>query len=209
MCGRFSTSLTATDWQTLLKSPIPDGYQPSFNVCPTQRLLTFDGEAMPKVWSYLPAWAGSNPAKAESMSPVINARIETAAEKPYFRTAWKRGRIAIPATGFYEWQKRSTGKHPHHITLIDDEPFAFAGLDDGYGVAILTTAPNALMAGIHNRQPVILRIDQIGDWLTDARWPEIKADALSAVEVSTDVNNVRNNRPDLTQQISGTASETD
>ena len=108
MCGRFTQTLTAGDWRRLLKTHVPDGVRPSYNISPTQQVLTFDGQARMQTWSFLPAWAQKTSGDgSRAMRPVINARIETAAEKPYFRGAWKNGRVVIPATGFIEWQKRS------------------------------------------------------------------------------------------------------
>ena len=196
MCGRFTQRLSAGNWSSILGASVPDELRPNYNVAPTQRVLTFDGEATLNEWSFLPGWA-----KGKDVKPVINARIETAAEKPYFRSAWKHGRCVIAGTGFIEWQQREGGKHPHHITLVDDEPFGFAALRDGDGVAICTTEPNELMATIHNRMPVILRPEAFDRWLGEADWRPLASDEMQAVEIGTAINSPRNNDPSLLQSL--------
>jgi putative SOS response-associated peptidase YedK len=110
---------------------------------------------------------------------MINARAETLAEKPTFRSAYKYHRCLIFADGFFEWQARpgSKSKIPHFIRLKSGVPFVFAGLweywqpADGSEIrsaAIITTEPNELMASIHNRMPVMLKPDTYAQWLDSA-----------------------------------------
>jgi putative SOS response-associated peptidase YedK len=106
---------------------------------------------------------------------MINARAETLAEKPAFREALEKRRCVIPADGFYEWRKNPDGtKTPIYTTLKSLRGFAFAGLweswkgPDGKIVTtctIITTAPNALLAPIHNRMPAILSPEGVRQWL--------------------------------------------
>jgi putative SOS response-associated peptidase YedK len=111
---------------------------------------------------------------------MINAQSETADSKPAFRDAWRKGRCLVVADGFYEWPEP---KKPRFITLKDDAPFAFAGLWDQWGdeklktFTILTTQPNAFMAEVHNRMPVMLAPDSWSSWLgeTPATSTELKA----------------------------------
>jgi putative SOS response-associated peptidase YedK len=112
-------------------------------------------------WGLVPSWAAS----PEDAGRPINARAETAATKPTFREPMRRSRALVPGDGFFEWKKGDRGREPFAIRLKSREPFAFAGLWDEWGprqgpavrtFAILTTRPNALVAEIHDRMPVIL-----------------------------------------------------
>jgi putative SOS response-associated peptidase YedK len=107
---------------------------------------------------------------------MINARAETIAEKPAFRTAFQRRRCLIPVDGFYEWKKVDSKKQPMYIHFRDDRVFAFAGVWERWkpdpdaapidSCTILTTRPNPLMADIHDRMPVIIAGDDYGRWLS-------------------------------------------
>jgi putative SOS response-associated peptidase YedK len=154
-------------------------------------------------WGLVPAWA-----RAAGHAPV-NARAETLAEKPTFRDAFRRRRCLIPASGFFEWQTRGRVKQPWLIRRTDEAPFCFAGLWDTWTApddaapletcAVITTAPNALMAPIHDRMPVILREDRWEQWIN----PSTEAVALTsllhgwdpslmtAITVSSRVSSVR------------------
>ncbi len=137
-------------------------------------------------WGLVPSWA-KDPQMGARM---INARGETVAEKPSFRSAVKSRRCLIPADGFYEWVKTDGGKQPHFIHFADARPFAFAGLwerwNKGEGdpletCTIITTSPNDLIAGLHDRMPVILPDDRYDEWLK----PEpLAADRLSEILVA-------------------------
>lgn len=157
---------------------------PRYNVAPSQnvagiRVLRGDDETEKRVlgplrWGLIPFWAGDT----SIGNRMINARAETAAEKPAYRKAIRTRRCLIPASGFYEWQKPagSKQKQPWFIRLRDGRPFAFAGLwerwgspDTGEGViescTILTTAANARVQPIHDRMPVIVGRDDRALWL--------------------------------------------
>jgi putative SOS response-associated peptidase YedK len=141
---------------------------------------------------------------------MINARAETVSEKPSFRRAFRERRCLIPADGFYEWKRINGSKQPYYIHMKERRPFAFAGLweswDDDGGLTIrsctiLTTGPNALVEGIHDRMPVILPADTYDVWLdpTSER-DELTAllapyseDEMEAYPVSRFVNSPANN----------------
>jgi putative SOS response-associated peptidase YedK len=143
---------------------------------------------------------------------MINARAETAAEKPSFRAAFKRRRCLVPATGYYEWIKGEgkAAKTPYHVRRRDGAPFAMAGLWESWVGAdgseletatILTTSPNALVAPLHHRMPVILSQESWGSWLgeIEASRPELETLLVPAPEgpfeaypVSRYVNSPRN-----------------
>jgi putative SOS response-associated peptidase YedK len=158
----------------------------------------------------VPEWADGRP----DVKPLINARAETVATKPFFRDAFKRTRCLVLADGFYEWKRTGKGKIPYRIALKTEEPFAFAGIwstvHDGHGAvqqtfAILTTEANALVAQIHHRMPVILREQDEADWLNprlsldaaQALLAPFPADRLRMYEVSTKVNSPAYNTPDV------------
>jgi putative SOS response-associated peptidase YedK len=160
-------------------------------------------------WGLVPSWSKDPSIGAR----LINARSETAAEKPSFRSALRRRRCLIPASGFYEWQRRPNGKQPYVIGMADGNPFAFAGLwEHWHGLdgseletcTVLTTEANELMAPIHDRMPVILEPQDYADWLgtgEDSAPAEVAqlqhlmrpypADQMKAYPVSNYVNDPR------------------
>ena len=115
-------------------------------------------------WGLLPSW-WPKPLK-ELKAATFNARAETAAEKPFFRDAFRRTRCLIPASGYYEWQNTATGKQPWYFTRADGEPTTFAGLWDEWkdkatgevlkSCTMLITEPNDFVAEVHDRMPVVL-----------------------------------------------------
>jgi putative SOS response-associated peptidase YedK len=118
---------------------------------------------------------------------MINARAETVAEKPAFRSAFKSRRCLIPASGFYEWAKHGARKQPYFVGLKSRGPVAFAGLWERWqpdeqgpveSCTILTTTANNLMRPIHDRMPVILELAAFGVWLGEA---PVAADDLKAL----------------------------
>jgi putative SOS response-associated peptidase YedK len=124
-------------------------------------------------WGLVPAWA-KDPAIGNRL---INARAESAADKPAFRAAMRRQRCLVVADGFYEWQRSSRAKKPYLIRLRGDQPFAFAGLWEAWEASdhstletctILTTDANALVRPIHDRMPVILPASGYAAWLDPA-----------------------------------------
>ena len=155
-----------------------------FNVAPGDEVLAVttdrQGAARGELlrWGLVPSWAKS----PELGLKLINARVETAAQRPAFKHAFARFRCLIVADGFYEWQARSGGpKQPFHITRTDGALFAFAGLwsiwhaPDGGQLrtcTILTTAANSAIAGLHDRMPVILAPKAESAWLDTSTTPE-------------------------------------
>jgi len=214
MCGRFT--LTATPEQ--LQQAIPGlnlpsaGMSPRYNIAPSQPVAVVPNDGQRKldyyVWGLIPSWA-KDPSIGSQM---INARGETLAEKPSFRTAFRRRRCLILADGFFEWKQTpgSKTKIPMYIRLKSGQPFAFAGLwenwnsPDGSNIlscTIITTTPNALLEPIHNRMPVILPASTYANWLEpDEQDPNTlealirpyPPEAMSAYPVSTLVNRPEN-----------------
>lgn len=179
MCGRFTLRAPAqliAEQFSLFELP---SLKARFNVAPTQPILAVrqgagQREAVMLHWGLVPSWA-KDPGMGSRM---INARVETVAEKPAYRAAFRRRRCLVVADGFYEWQKQGRTKQPYFIRMADNRPFAFAGIweswegaDHSYleSCSLLTTAPNALMAPIHDRMPVILVPENYDAWLDPSR----------------------------------------
>lgn len=160
-----------------------------YNIAPTQdvpviRLVDGAKQLDSLRWGLIPAWAKD----IEIGNKLINARSETAAEKPSFRSAFKKRRCLIPASGFYEWKKEKGGKQPYYIHRDDEHVLAFAGLWESWAgnedsgpletFTILTTDPNELMQTLHNRMPVILERDDYDKWLNSDETDKDAAQAL-------------------------------
>ena len=215
MCGRFTLTVDPADQEeTVTEFEYPARFAPRFNIAPTQPVLTIPNDGKNRAeflaWGLIPSWA-KDPSIGNRL---INARGETLAEKPAFRGGYKYKRCLILADGFYEWKSQAGTKTkvPHFIHLKSRTVFAFAGLwdewhsPDGSSVrscTIITTEPNKLMAGIHNRMPVMLQPQDYEDWLDSApRTPDtlnqlikpFPADLMEAYAVSTLVNSPANDR---------------
>jgi putative SOS response-associated peptidase YedK len=182
---------------------------PRYNIAPTQQVsVVRDNENHGREWAEM-RW-GLVPHWAKDLSignRLINARCETVAEKPSFRSAIRHRRCIVAASGFYEWKVTSKGKFPHYVTMTDEAPVAFAGIweswKDAEGVALescalLTTAANSLMETIHDRMPVILQQSDFEEWLdrsvTDTQkiqriYQPYPAELMQEWPVSTFVNN--------------------
>lgn len=213
MCGRY-TLKTPTNVLTELFEieEYPSALNPSYNIAPTQEVAAVVEEDDKRKlemfhWGLIPSWA-KDPAIGNKM---INARAETASEKPSFRSAFKKRRCLILADGFYEWQKTDSGKQPFYIHMKDGSPFAFAGLWEAWkngeeisSCTIITTDANDLMNEIHHRMPVILPPENYGVWLDpdfDEKEPLMDllkpypSDEMEAYQVSRRVNRPANNEP--------------
>ena len=136
----------------------------------------------PLVWGLVPSWAKD----AKGGARMINARVETVAEKPAFRRAFAARRCLLPADGFYEWHAEGRKKVPYHFSLKGGGVFAFAGVWDVWRrdgqqplhtCALITVAANEVVSPVHARMPAILLPDQFGDWLDPDAPPEDAAKA--------------------------------
>jgi len=186
MCGRFTLTVPLFSWADLMGAEPPPEFEPRCNVAPMQKILTLrrrPGEAAARFefvkWGLIPSWAKD----AKLAARLINARGETVAEKPMFRSAFKHRRCAIPADGFYEWKLEGKRKIPHHFKMRDGAPFALAGLwetwNDPKGqtvetCTIVTTISNDILKPFHERMPVILDPSECRIWLD----PEIDDPAI-------------------------------
>jgi putative SOS response-associated peptidase YedK len=217
MCGRFTQAYT---WREVYEfynlTGIARNLRPNYNVAPTQTVdvLGRDGDGL-KIrdmrWGLVPSW-WKKPLK--DLPSTINARSETVAEKPMFRSAFKRSRCLVPASGFYEWQRSGKEKTPYHIHMANGAPMTFAGLweiwtdpengEELRSCTILTTEANDFMAELHHRMPVILAADEFQVWLAGDAASVLKAcndNLLAAHKVGAAVGNVRNNGPELLEPV--------
>jgi putative SOS response-associated peptidase YedK len=229
MCGRFRLSrrkqiieehFDTADWQ--------DDWSPRYNIAPTQPVPVIRQHPKEPVrqistmgWGLVPHWAQD----ASVAARTINARSETAAEKPAFRDPIRFRRCLIPADGFYEWKRTGTSKQPFCFEVKKGELFAFAGLWDGWKntegqwiktCSILTTTPNAVTSAVHDRMPVILDPDTYDLWLDpgmqnaavvsellkpyDARF-------MRSYPVSTRINHVANDDEECSRHVEVTEAQ--
>jgi len=213
VCGRFSFASPPEVAAQVFGVAASSLGAPRYNIAPTQEVAIVrwheGGRRLGWAhWGLIPAWARDRSLGAR----LINARAETAADKPAFRGAFKARRCLVPADGFYEWVHQGRGKQPYFIAFRDGRPFAFAGLWERWGeggetvesCTILTTTPNEVVAPLHDRMPVIVPAEHYQRWLD----PELRdvrllqpllrphpAHGMVAWPVSPRVNNPRFDDP--------------
>jgi putative SOS response-associated peptidase YedK len=221
MCGRFAFYSPHEAVTRLFGLPAAPEVEPRWNIAPTQYVATVREAGGPRelamlYWGLVPSWAKERSIGAR----MINARSETLAEKPSFRSAFQRRRCLVLADGWYEWQRSGAVKQPYYMSFEDGRPFGMAGLwerwrDPASGetlesCCIVTTTPAAAIAHVHDRMPVIVPAEACAEWL-DARNPDTTGLArllgpcerpdLVARAVSRRVNDARNQGSDLVEQV--------
>jgi putative SOS response-associated peptidase YedK len=216
MCGRYTLRLQAEEIADQLSLPLNDGFewQPNYNIAPTQMVpaIILDPNQTLRLleWGLIPHWMKLKP--DGSIHGFINARSESAAQKPSFRTAFKHNRCLILADGFFEWKKLSgKNKQPMYFTTENNQLLTFAGLwstwnspsgETRHTCTILTTLPNSLVQQVHDRMPVILPPQHRDRWLIGEDPTTIQsilvpysAEKMIGYPVSKHVNNPRFNEP--------------
>ncbi|WP_067125883.1 SOS response-associated peptidase [Microtetraspora malaysiensis] len=237
MCGRYASTRKRDELLQEFEVELDTGEEigPDYNVAPTKQVYAVMSR-VPKEesterpvrqlrvvrWGLVPSWA-KDPSIGSRM---INARVETVAEKPAFRRAFASRRCLLPADGFYEWMKAPEGakpaKQPYFIHPEDGGVMAMAGLyefwkdpsradDDPLKwlctCTVITTDAEDGVGHIHERMPMMIERERWAEWLdprvSDASRLLVPALAgrLAAYPVSTAVNNVRNNGPDLVEPL--------
>jgi putative SOS response-associated peptidase YedK len=191
----------------------PQNIEPRYNIAPTTTIdvIVPTSRSMNFVrmrWGLVPSWWKKS---LKEVPSTHNARGETVATKPMFRTAFKRSRCLIPASGFYEWQTVGGTKQPFYITASDAPILSIAGLWDSWtnpsngeqirSCTMIVTAANEFMEPIHDRIPVFIQPDDFEPWLSGEAGTELLApptnDYLRAWPVSRRVNAVRNEGAEL------------
>lgn len=223
MCGRFGLSVSGPELAELLEIDIDDLPQipARFNIAPTDpspvMRINRAGDKVVELqrWGLVPSWARNRKIGAR----MINARSETAADKPAFRRAFARRRCLVPSDGFYEWERGPLGKQPWHLGMTDRGVFAMAGLWEFWSdpvtdeplktFTVLTTEANGVVGGIHDRMPVILDPPAFDLWLDPTSPAALVAelmrpypdDLMVRWPVSSRVNNSRHEGPDLRDPV--------
>jgi putative SOS response-associated peptidase YedK len=227
MCGRFVSSNSPDSIASYFDAAVETEELPAnYNVAPTNDVygVVADGDqraVRAYHWGLVPTWAKD----VKIGSKMINARAETIAEKPAFRSLFKKHRILVPMNGFYEWQvvAGEKKKQPMFIHSADGSPLAVAGLwsawrdksagDDApwlHSCTVITTSANATMAPVHDRMPVFLARERWDEWLDPSHQDvsELTSLLVPAPEellvmhpVSTEVNSVRNKGPELIEPL--------
>jgi putative SOS response-associated peptidase YedK len=220
MCGRTTLIAEARAVAGMFDLAVVPELFPRYNIAPTQPLLAVrlvDGQraAVNLRWGLIPSWS-----KDVAGTGLINARSETVAEKPAFRTAFRKRRCLVPADGFYEWQPQPSGKQPFLFRRPDHGLFAVAGLWETWvnpegrsfeTCALLTTTANAGVRPVHERMPVLIDDADFERWLDPAApAADLLAllrpaadDALTATPVQRFINNARNEGPRCVEPLPG------
>ncbi|GAB2987884.1 SOS response-associated peptidase [Nocardioides montaniterrae] len=241
MCGRYASSRSAEDLAEefdVLDPRISERLAPSWNVAPTDKVyavLERHDERQLRLlrWGLVPSWSKD----AKGAARMINARLETAAEKPAFRKAWASRRCLLPADGYFEWYdteltlKGKPVKQPFFIRPADGGVLAMAGLyeiwrdqslpeDDPeafrWTATVLTTEATDDIGRIHDRMPLVVPRERRSAWLSAETTPDhleelvvpAQQSGLTAYPVDKAVGNVRNNGPELVEPIDAEAPET-
>lgn len=219
MCGRYVIKTTPEELADHYEAN-PEGigvFRPNYNAAPSQFLpilMEQEGERRFHTfrWGLIPPWAGGQ----NTGYSMINARAESVSSKKSFKKPFLYRRCIVPANGFYEWKKGSSGKIPYFIADSNHTLMNFAGIYETgeteageplNSFSIITTEANSTMRELHDRMPAILLESEINDWLNPQQhdpqylqeflrpWP---GDATTYYRVPAEVNSVRNNHPGLT-----------
>lgn len=226
MCGRFVSArkrLELLEEFGVTRDRVTDEPAPDYNVAPTKRIYAVltnkerERELRTVKWGLVPFWAKDSSGGAR----LINARAETVAVKPAFRRAFAKRRCLLPADGYYEWKN----KKPFYIRRTDDGDLALAGIyelwrdpampeDDEqawlWTAAVITTQATDEVGEIHDRMPMVIVPELWDDWLDpdntevsqlQAAMSPAMSGAITSYPVSTDVNYVRNNGPELIRPL--------
>ena len=220
MCGRFTRNYTWEEiwhWYNLLMPNAIPNLQPRFNICPTTKVDAIiprvdQRELVPMRWGLIPSW-WSKPLKDMRLA-TFNARAETVASKPMFRSAFKRNRCLMPVSGYYEWHDTPDGKQPYYFTRADGQIMTIAALWDEWtdkttdetlmSCTMVITEPNKFVAEVHDRMPVILEKKEFEQWERGsagdaaALMKPADEDVLQKWPVSMRVNSSRTDGDDAT-----------
>jgi putative SOS response-associated peptidase YedK len=221
MCSRYTLTSPPEAVRAYFRYQNEAEFPPRYNIAPSQPVAIVrdtprGGREMALVrWGLIPSWVKD----PRAFKMLINARSESAADKPSFRAALRHKRCLVPADGFYEWTGNAGAKRPHLVRPRGGGPMGMAAIYENWlgadgseieTMAILTTAANAAMAALHDRMPVIIPPEDFDLWLdcrpgTTAEIAHLLApapdDLLDIVEVSRKLNNPRNEGPEVQEPV--------
>jgi len=202
MCGRFVNFTTFAELQKQFALTNNINYSASYNIAPSQEVPIIIGhEAKLAKWGYIPEWA-----KGKEIKPQINARSETAHEKPFFRSGFKSRRCLVPINGFFEWEQTKQGKQPWYFS-VPGEILAIAGLYNEGTFCLLTKDSDGVVSSIHDRMPVLVPQDRYGDWFTSEKddalclMQQCSGKALAGHKVSMKINSPAHNQEALLEAV--------
>ena len=210
MCGRFALHSSQKELEEYFNLENAEPVIQRYNIPPSTAIpiIRTHEEQLAMVnchWGLIPHWS-----KDKKIQP-INARAETIANKPFFKTSFRNKRCLIPANGYYEWKNEGGKKQPYYCKLRNYETFAFAGLWDRWeqgeivieSCTIITTEANISTSSIHHRMPVILDPENFTLWLdkADPSLLEPYPGRMKCFPVSSEVNNPINNSKSLLQPL--------
>ncbi|MGB0921155.1 MAG: SOS response-associated peptidase [Alphaproteobacteria bacterium] len=233
MCGRYFLSSSVDAMAELFGFQDRPNFPPNYNIAPTQPVPVVRGGAAGRPntlhvmqWSFIANWLKTPPEK-----PLINARSETIVEKPSFRTAIIRRRCLLPADGYYEWRRAGGQRIPFAISPTVGGLVGLAAIwerwqgadgSDIDTVAIITTQANQALRDIHHRMPVVIQPENYDTWLSPPRCDDTRVDMnavrlmqpaaedfFRAHQVSPAVGAVRNNGPELLEEVVPAPEEPD
>jgi putative SOS response-associated peptidase YedK len=223
MCGRFTQQRPTSAFAEIFDAePLAEEPGARYNVAPTDDALVVvqrdDRRAITAYrWGLVPHWSDDLKGGAR----MINARAETITASPAFRAAFERRRCVVPVDSFYEWKREGTVRQPYRIVREDGRPMALAGLWAGWHdpeldvvrrtFTIVTTTPNAAIAELHDRMPVILGDSEWERWIADGAGAE-PTELLAMLQPTDDValriypvpryvNDVRRDGPELIEPL--------
>lgn len=220
MCGRitdFAPWRELYEYYNLFGSAL--NLAPNYNVCPTNDLSAIGLNKDNQRSLVRMRWGMPSPKNAKI--PLINARSETVHQLPTFKQSYEKRRCVVAVSGFYEWQRKGAQKTPIHFYRADQAPLTFAGIwtkaklfdgEERHCVSILTTGPNQIMTAVHDRLPVILAEDCIDHWLETGDsnlFEPCPSDWLECDEVSTDVNKITSQGPQLIEPVQSASRSLD
>lgn len=204
MCGRFALAISQEDLQRAFDLEGSTVWKFRYNIAPSQYIVVIKAWRQLDflIWGFQPAWLQPLPG-TQKASGFINARMETVAQKPAFRSAVQQRRCLVLATGYYEWRQQARIKQPYYLTRPDKQIFCFAGIWEQDGCAILTTAAATELRWLHERMPVIIPPEMYREWLdSKTSFVNLQQQILAANQiklvfhpVSTKVNSPRVDAP--------------
>lgn len=224
MCGRFTQQRPASELADIFAAePLADELGPRYNVAPTDDAFVVvqreDRRAITAYrWGLVPHWSPD----LKGGSRMFNARAETITSSPAFREAFKRRRCLVPVDSFYEWKREGTLRQPYRVVRDDGRPLALAGLWAGWKdpegdtvrrtFTIVTTTPNAALADLHDRMPVVIEDGAWDGWLATDAGPVEPSELLAMLRPADDlglriypvnryVNDVRQDGPELIEPL--------